>query len=209
MTDVAIIDIGAGNIRSISAAFWRAGAEVTLISQPEEVLRSVRLVLPGVGNAANALERLRASGIAEALGESVLQRGHPFLGICVGMQVLAGHCSESRPQEGLGWYPGNVRHLAEIYAGDLTVPHVGFSDVTLADGFPLAGAFRKTPAMYFNHMYGLAADPDLPALGGTVTHGGALGACYAADSWIAVQFHPEKSQQDGAKLIDAFLDWTP
>ena len=193
----------------MSAAFWRAGAEPELISRAEQVAQAERLVLPGVGNAANALEALRASGIAEALCESVLRCGRPFLGVCVGMQVLAGHCTESRPQDGLGWFPGEVRHLAEIYRGELTVPHVGFADVELAPDFPLAGAFRKTPAMYFNHMYGLAAAPSPPSLGGTVTHGSELGACYADGSWVAVQFHPEKSQQDGAKLIEAFLDWTP
>ncbi len=209
MTGVAIIDIGAGNLRSVSAAFWRAGAEVALISQAEDVARAERIVLPGVGNAANALETLRTTGIAEALGHSVLERGHPFLGICVGMQVLADSCTESRALEGLGWYPGEVRHLAEIHPGELTVPHVGFADVTLVPDFPFASAFRKTPAMYFNHMYGVSADPELAALGGTVTHGSRFGACYAGDSWVAVQFHPEKSQQDGAKLIQAFLDWTP
>ena len=209
MMGVSIIDIGAGNMRSIAAALWRAGAKVTPISRAEEVSRAERLVLPGVGNAANALECLRADGLAEAICESVLQRGRPFLGICVGMQVLASRCTESRPQDGLGWYPGEVRHLAEIYGGDLTVPHVGFSEVTLTPIFPLATAFRRAPAMYFNHMYGLWADPELPALTGTVSHGRRLGACYSDGSWIAVQFHPEKSQRDGAKLIEAFLDWTP
>ena len=209
MTDVAIIDIGVGSLRSISAAFWRAGAEPILIETPEQVAEAERLVLPGVGNAASALERLRAGGLAEALRERVLEQGRPFLGVCVGMQVLASHSTESRPQDGLGWYPGTVRHLTEIGAKDLTVPHVGFSDVTFTETFPLAGAFRKTPAMYFNHMYGVAAEPALAALGGTVLHGAPFGACYAGETWIAVQFHPEKSQQDGAKLIDAFLDWTP
>lgn len=180
-----------------------------MLSRAEAVARADRLVLPGVGNAANALDALRAGGIAEALCERVLEAGRPFLGICVGMQVLAGQCTESRPREGLGWYPGAVRHLAEIHAGALTVPHVGFSDVAFTPAFPFAAAFRRTPAMYFNHMYGVAADPELAVLGGIVQHGASFGACYAGETWAAVQFHPEKSQQDGARLIDAFLDWAP
>ncbi len=202
---VALVDYGAGNLRSVENALRVAGAQnVAVTADPEAVRSADRIILPGVGAFAQCIGALTAlPGMVEALDEAVNRRGRPFLGICVGMQLLATTGHEHGDHAGLGWIPGNV---VRITPDDprLKVPHMGWNRVTPAPGAPLLVPGEA----YFVHSY--LFDPADPGhrLAGT-DHGGAIAAAVGRDNIIGVQFHPEKSQSYGLSLLARFLDWRP
>lgn len=200
----AVIDYGAGNLRSVANALAAAGEPAPrLTARPEEVLAADRIVLPGVGAYGACIAALRAiPGMVEALGEAVLARGRPFLGICVGLQLLAEEGHEFGTHAGLGWIVGRVTRLSP---GDpaLPVPHVGWSALETAGGpFPLPGW------AYFVHSFRLeAGDPgDVWA---TCDYGGPVVAAVRRGNILGVQFHPEKSQGEGLAFLAGFLRWRP
>jgi imidazole glycerol-phosphate synthase subunit HisH len=213
---VAIVDYGAGNLRSASKAFERAvrtiaaDLEVTVTSEPEIVRRATRIVLPGVGAFADCMAGLTAvKGMRAVLEERVINAGVPFLGICVGMQLMATEGREKGTHQGLGWIPGAVVRLEP--QGGLKVPHMGWNTLSFTQAHPLLAGIADGEAglhAYFVHSYHLATD-DPSTLYATAQYGQAVTACVGRDNMFGTQFHPEKSQTLGLQLIENFLGWSP
>ncbi|CAM8650873.1 MULTISPECIES: imidazole glycerol phosphate synthase subunit HisH [Sphingobium] len=202
---IALIDYGAGNLHSVHNALRKAGAhDVAITADADVVARADRIVLPGVGAFRACRDALVAiPGMVDAMNEAVNGRGAPFLGVCVGMQLLADAGEEFGRHEGLGWIPGTVR-LIEPADAAVKVPHMGWNDVVLNGAPPLIEAGEA----YFLHSYHYeAADPAHVAA--TTDHGGPLVAAVARDTIIGCQFHPEKSQRYGLAFMARFLDWKP
>ena len=203
---VALIDYGAGNLHSVHNALRKAGAgDVVITADAEKVRRADRIVLPGVGAFRACRDALVAiPGMVDAMGEAVRVRGVPFLGVCVGMQLLADAGEEFGRHEGLGWVPGIVRRIEPADAA-VKVPHMGWNDVRLTDAAP---ALLESGEAYFLHSYHFdAADPRQVAA--LTDHGGPLVAAVARDTIIGCQFHPEKSQRYGLSFLTRFLEWRP
>ncbi|BBD99032.1 imidazole glycerol phosphate synthase subunit HisH [Sphingobium amiense] len=203
---VALIDYGAGNLHSVHNALRKAGARDVVITADAEVVRTAdRIVLPGVGAFRACRDALVAiPGMVEAMGDAVRTRGVPFLGVCVGMQLLADAGEEFGRHEGLGWVPGTVRRI-EPADPAVKVPHMGWNDVRLTAAAP--GLLEGGEA-YFLHSYHFdAADPAHVAA--LTDHGGPLVAAVARDTIVGCQFHPEKSQRYGLSFLTRFLEWRP
>ena len=211
----AIIDYGSGNLRSAAKAFERAAADTTpatpmlVTDDPDRVQRAERIVLPGVGAFADCKAGLAArDGMIEALEDAVLRRGVPFLGICVGMQLMARVGHEHGEHEGLGWIDGEV---APLEPGDetLKVPHMGWNDLALAgEPHPILKGLPNDAHAYFVHSYGLTCRR-VDEVFATVDYGGTVTAVAGRDNMIGTQFHPEKSQEVGLAVIGNFLRWQP
>jgi len=202
---IALIDYGAGNLHSVHNALRAAGAHgVVVTSDAEVVRRADRIVLPGVGAFRACIEPLRAiPGMIEAMHEAVFDVGRPFLGICVGMQLLADAGEEFGRHEGLGWIPGTVRKI-ERDDPAIKIPHMGWNDVVAARAHPLIAPGEA----YFLHSYHFDA-ADSADVVATSDHGGPLVAAVGRDNILGVQFHPEKSQAYGLATLTRFLDWKP
>jgi glutamine amidotransferase len=198
---VALIDYGAGNLHSVHNALKAAGAaDVAVTADPEAVLGADRVVLPGVGAFGACASGLRAvAGMAEALEARVLRGGAPFLGVCVGMQLMADRGEELGTHPGLGWIPGTVRAL--IPSAEVRVPHMGWNDVIPSTPHPLI----EPGEAYFLHSFAFEGEEVLA----TTRHGGPVTAAIGRDNMIGVQFHPEKSQRYGIALLERFLKWKP
>ena len=204
---VAIVDYGAGNLRSVANALYLAGAEPEVAATPETLAGAERIVLPGVGAAGHAIARLRASGMADAL-DAARARGTPILGICLGLQMMAQRLDEFGSHAGLGWIPGRVGPIEEAVTVPCRVPHTGWSAIeTTPRAEGLIGNGAKDRTVYFCHSNCLTTDAAIVAA--TVDLGTPVTAAIRHENLLAVQFHPEKSQQAGARLLQAFLDWTP
>lgn len=197
---IAVVDYGAGNLRSVARALAAAGAgKVEISSDPARIAGSDRIVLPGVGAFAQCITALRgAAGIEPALAEAVLGRGTPFLGVCVGMQLLASEGHEHGVHQGLGWLPGIVTRLSPDDAA-LKIPHMGWNQVTAAND-----SGEAEGDAYFVHSYRF--DPaDAADVRATSDHGGTFPAIVARGNITGVQFHPEKSQAYGLAFLKAWL----
>lgn len=205
---IALIDYGAGNLHSVHNALKAAGAErVAVTADPNVVRGARRVVLPGVGSFRACAEGLKAiRGLVEALEERVLQGGVPFLGICVGMQLMAERGLEHGVTAGLGWIEGQVEPIERTDPA-IKVPHMGWNDVSPLPHHDGAELVMSGEA-YFLHSYHFAAENgrDIAAM---TDHGGGLVAAVARDNLLGVQFHPEKSQAYGLGLLARFLDWRP
>jgi len=202
---LALIDYGAGNLRSVENALKAAGAsDVRVTADPDVVRQAERIVLPGVGAFAACMGALSAiPGMVEALNERVIDQAAPFLGICVGMQLMADAGEEFGTHPGLGWIGGTVAKL-EPHDPQARVPHMGWNDVVPVNPHPLIVPGEA----YFLHSFGFrVADP--ATLAATTDHGGTVTAAIARDNIAGVQFHPEKSQAYGLALLNRFLDWRP
>jgi imidazole glycerol-phosphate synthase subunit HisH len=201
---LALIDIQSGNLHSVENALRAAGCEdLVVTADPDRVRAADRIVLPGVGAFATCATNLFAvDGLREALDEAVLERGTPFLGICVGMQLLADRGEEGEGASGLGWIGGTVRRIPS--APDRRVPHMGWNDVRPVgtDGLVEAGE------AYFLHSYGFDAD-DPSDVAAWTNHGEDVAAAVERGPILGVQFHPEKSQRYGIDLLRSFLAWRP
>jgi len=201
---LALIDYGAGNLHSVHNALKAAGAgDVHVTADPDIVAKADRIVLPGVGAFAHCMEALSAiDGMVAAMAQRVRVEGIPFLGICVGMQLLADAGVEHGTTRGLGWIGGTVRAIAP--AADLKIPHMGWNDVVPTQGAPLIEAGEA----YFLHSYHFDATDDADVLA-TTDHGGPLVAAVGRGNIMGVQFHPEKSQAYGINYLKRFLEWMP
>ncbi|BBF94551.1 imidazole glycerol phosphate synthase subunit HisH [Blastochloris tepida] len=214
---VAIVDYGSGNLHSARKAVERAAQEagldqdVVVTADPEAVRRADRVVLPGVGAFADCRAGLDAiPGMIEALEDTVRRRGRPFLGICVGMQLMAERGREYQVTPGLGWIEGEVDRIQPSDPA-LKIPHMGWNTLEVRRAHPLLAGIPTGPSglhAYFVHSYHLTpADPaDLVA---TAEYGGPVTAIVARDSMAGTQFHPEKSQRLGLALLANFLGWSP
>lgn len=214
---VAIIDYGSGNLRSATKAFERAAreagidAEIDLTDKPDAVATADRIVLPGVGAYADCRAGLDAvSGMYEALIEAVETKARPFLGVCVGMQLMSSRGLEKTTSEGFGWIKGDV---VEMTPSDpsLKIPQIGWNTLELANPHPLFDGIPTGPDglhAYFVHSYHLAAANPSDVIA-TTEYGGAMTAFVGRDNMVGAQFHPEKSQTLGLALISNFLRWKP
>lgn len=219
---VAIIDYGSGNLRSAAKSLERAAAAagscpVVVTDDPQVVRRADRVVLPGVGAFGDCRRGLHAlPGMAEALEETVIAAGRPFLGICVGMQLMATRGLEHGAHEGFGWIPGEVVALdpaPQAASGGserpLKVPHMGWNLLQLRDKtHPLVAGFGAAPYVYFVHSFHLIPTSQEHLLA-TVDYGGPVTALVGRDNLVGTQFHPEKSQAVGLRLLENFLRWRP
>ena len=213
MSVTCLIDIGSGNLHSAAKAFERMaregdGGTIVVSSRADDVARADRVVLPGDG-AFPACRRGLASfdGLEAAMVEAVTRRGVPFLGICVGMQILADEGREYETVPGLGWIGGAVERIAPADPS-LKVPHMGWNDLTVERAHPLLDGVATGDHAYFVHSYHMAVADDGDRLA-PVDYGGPLTAIVARGNVAGTQFHPEKSQATGLRIIDNFLRWTP
>jgi len=210
---IAVVDYGSGNLRSAAKALERAATDVSLphrieiTSDPKAVRAADRIVLPGVGAFADCMAGLTAvDGLKDALAEAVVAKGRPFLGICVGMQLMAEAGVEFGRHAGLGWIAGEVRRLAPADAA-LKIPHMGWNRLAFVRPHPLFAGLDE-PFVYFVHSF--AMRPARPAdLVATADYGGAFAAAVGRDNLFGTQFHPEKSQAAGLALLANFLNWRP
>jgi glutamine amidotransferase len=206
-TAVRIVDYGAGNLASVKRAVWRAGGEAEIAATPDALADADRIILPGVGAAGTAATRLREQGWSDALDEHVRRRGKPMLGVCLGLQLLAERLHEFGEHQGLGWIPGDVEAMPA--SADVRVPHMGWNEVTVApDVRALFGTSSVSPIYYFCHSFRLVGAPDDIVVART-DHGGDIIAAVRTETVFATQFHPEKSQVEGERLLAAFLAWKP
>ena len=209
---VAIIDYQSGNLRSAEKSFERAAREagletrILVTDRPEEVAKADRVVLPGVGAFADC--RRGVEPMREALVEAVVGRGKPFLGICVGMQLMAARGLEHQTTEGFNWLPGEVRAMRPADSS-LKIPHMGWNQLRASHGgHPMLDGISADDYVYFVHGYAFFPE-DAEVVKATVDYGGAYTAVVARDNMVGTQFHPEKSQRVGLRLITNFLHWRP
>ncbi|CDX48980.1 imidazole glycerol phosphate synthase, glutamine amidotransferase subunit with HisF [Mesorhizobium plurifarium] len=214
---VAIIDYGSGNLRSATKAFERAAheaglaASIELTADAERVRSADRIVLPGVGAYADCAAGLHAvPGMWEAVEEAAIAKGRPFLGICVGMQLMSERGLEKTMTKGFGWIAGDVKEITPTDPA-LKIPQIGWNTIELVRPHPLFSGIETGPKglhAYFVHSYHL--DAKNPAeIVATADYGGAVTAAVARDNLAGTQFHPEKSQALGLALITNFLKWRP
>ena len=199
---LALIDYGAGNLHSVANALKAAGAcDIAVTADPDVVASADRIVLPGVGAFGACASALRGvDGMVDALDQRVRREGAPFLGICVGMQLMADAGEEMGEHRGLGWITGRVRHLTPDEPA-AKIPHMGWNDVRPTIAHPLI----EPGEAYFLHSYAFEGE-DVVA---TTDHAGPVVAAIARDNLLGVQFHPEKSQRYGLALLERFLSWRP
>ena len=214
MRSVALIDYGSGNLRSAEKALQRAaqaGADdlrIVTTDDPDLIAAADHLVLPGVGAFAACKSALDARpGVVEAMTHAVRVRGRPFLGVCVGMQLLATRGLEFGSTDGLGWIDGEVRRLQPLDPR-LKIPHMGWNCLDATMTGPLFAGLAPGAHMYFTHSFALYATDATDVIAWT-DHGGRFAAAVLRGNVAGVQFHPEKSQDAGARLLGNFLNWRP
>jgi glutamine amidotransferase len=214
MQSIVLIDYGSGNLRSAEKALLKANGgldgarEIVVTADPEVVAAADAVVLPGVGAFAACMALVEAKpGLTEALEEAVRRRGVPFLGICVGMQLLASRGLEFGETPGLDWIEGDVRRIEPDGHG-FKVPHMGWNGLEDMADHPLFATLAAGVPMYFTHSFAFFPTGDDRVMA-QVDHGGRFPAAVARDNMAGVQFHPEKSQGSGLRLLANFLEWRP
>jgi glutamine amidotransferase len=213
MKTVALIDYGSGNLRSAEKALARVsteavtGHEIVVTADPAQVEAAERIVLPGVGAFADCMRGVSSiPGMIDVLEDKVLKRGTPFLGICVGMQLLAEVGREHGDHEGLGWIPGEVVRISPSDA-NLKIPHMGWNALSLNAAHPMTHEMNASD-VYFVHSYCIRPSNRAHVLA-TTDYGGEITAIVGRDNIIGTQFHPEKSQAIGLAFLQRFLTWRP
>jgi len=209
---VALIDYGSGNLRSAAKAFERVAekhATVVVTADPKDVADATHIVLPGVGAFRDCRDGVvTIPGMMEALTRAVIEENKPFLGICVGMQLMATVGREHGDTPGFGWIAGEVARLNPP-SSDYKIPHMGWNALTFERGaHPALAGIAPGDYAYFVHSYALRADEAKTVLA-TVDYAGPVTAIVGRDNLLGTQFHPEKSQRVGLALIDGFLKWRP
>jgi imidazole glycerol-phosphate synthase subunit HisH len=208
---VAVVDYGSGNLHSAAKAVERAAAgreKVVVTADPDVVRRADRIVLPGQGAFADCKAGLAAiTGLTEAIVETVEQRGRPIFGICVGMQLMADVGLEQGATPGFGWIHGKVTRV-EPKEKALKMPHMGWNQLELAHPHPVFAGIAAGAHAYFCHSYHMVCDDPADVVA-TSDYGGAVTAAVARDNLVATQFHPEKSQALGLRLLGNFMEWRP
>jgi|TARA_B100000315_G_scaffold51661_1_gene46086 glutamine amidotransferase len=206
---VAIIDCGSGNLRSAAKAFeLYAEGTVEVTADPETVRKADHIVLPGQGAFADCRRGLASiDGMDEAIEEVVVQKGRPFLGICVGMQLMATAGLEHGRHDGFGWIDGEVKPI-ELSDSSLKIPHMGWNELSIQQDHPLLDGVEDGTHVYFVHSYNFAVD-DPDSVLSTTDYGGEQTAIVGRDNLIGTQFHPEKSQKAGLAMVANFLAWKP
>ena len=213
MKTVALIDYGSGNLRSAEKALARVAAEggtgyeIVVTADPAQVDSAERIVLPGVGAFADCMHGVSSiPGMIDVLEDKVLKRGTPFLGICVGMQLLASVGREHGDHKGLGWLEGEVVHLTPKDP-TLKIPHMGWNALSISATHPMTREMNSSD-VYFVHSYCIRPSNRAHVLA-TTDYGGEIAAIVGRDNIIGTQFHPEKSQATGLAFLERFLTWRP
>lgn len=203
---ILIVDYGMGNIRSVSKALeCITNEEVSISAVPEDLTKASRVVLPGVGAFGDGIASLKKGGWIDALKNAVLQEKKPFLGICLGMQMLAEESFEHGRYPGLGWIKGNVTRFVPN-TPELKIPHVGWNDILFKKDNPLFRGVREKADFYFVHSFHLT-DTEPEIIAATCEYGYPFVAAIKKDNIFATQFHPEKSQQQGLQILKNFCQW--
>lgn len=211
MSVIALIDYGSGNIRSVEKALAAAAgtrAEIRTTDDPDVIARADKIVLPGQGAFLDCMTGLSSrAGVLEAMTDNVRKRGAPFLGICVGMQLLADKGLEHQETAGLGWIPGVVRHLERTDAS-IRIPHMGWNAARVTKPHPVLDALAPQAHMFFMHSF-VHVPVESADIAAATDHGETFASAIARDNLVGVQFHPEKSQGMGLSLLSRFVDWRP
>ena len=203
MKTVAIVDYGMGNVDSVARAVEECRCTATITGDPKALAAVDAIILPGVGAFGDGMEHLRSRGLEPLLGELVLERRLPFIGLCLGMQMLATCGDEGGDSAGLGWIPGAVRRLTPRDESD-RVPHIGWNQVEIERDSPLVAGLPNGTDFYFAHSFFFDVTQDDVIVGRTEYCGG-FPSVVARDNIFGVQFHPEKSQRAGLQLLRNFL----
>jgi len=203
----ALIDYGAGNLKSVFNALDLLGEDCRITHSAQDLVEADRIILPGVGAFGECMRQFVESGLEETLREEVLDRKKPFLGICVGMQMLATKGFEQGEHRGLGFLPGEIHRLTPADER-LKVPHTGWNDVEVIREHQLLKGLLADRAFYFTHSYHFVAE-DAATVVATAGFGGPMVAAVGRDNIFATQFHPEKSQRNGLRLLENFIEWVP
>ena len=200
---IAIVDYGVGNIFSLYSSFKYIGAEVVLTSDPEEIKKADKIILPGVGAFADAAKKLRDSGLADVVVKEV-KNGKPLLGICLGMQMLFERSFEYGEHQGLGLIKGNVVSMKERVSSSLKIPHIGWNPLKIQKDSPLFKYIKNGDCVYFVHSF-CATDCEESVLA-VSEYGIDVTAVVAKDNVFGCQFHPEKSGNVGLSILKAFCE---
>jgi glutamine amidotransferase len=201
--NIAIIDYGVGNTHSVREAVKSLDCDVTISDNPEKLKKADALILPGVGAFEAAMDNLRNRDLIEPLNEMVLEKGKPLLGICLGMQLFADESEENGLHKGLRWIRGSVKKIQD--QPDLRVPHVGWNDIDVIDQSPLFDRLQDKRNFYFDHSYHFVCNDEKDVVA-KVNYGNGLVAAVKRNNILGVQFHPEKSQITGLRLLKGFLN---
>jgi len=204
---VALVDYGAGNLRSVAKALERSGLRVDVTSEPKRVEHADGVVLPGVGAFPDAVRALRESGLEEAVKRAI-EASRPYLGLCFGLQLLFEQGEEHEPTRGFGLLAGRVSRFAQRDAAGkrMRVPHIGWNEVRFEGDHPMIEQLPERDFFYFVHSYRPLPEDDSIVVGRT-DYGGDFASAVATPGLFAVQFHPEKSQAAGKRLLDAYRNW--
>ena len=204
---IAVVDYGAGNLRSVAKALERSGMDVRVTDDSKIVSRADGVVLPGAGAFADAMTRLRSRGLEEAILEGIAAK-RPYLGLCLGLQLLFEESDEHGVNAGFGLIPGRVEKFPETgeAGGRLRVPHIGWNEVRFRGSHPMLENLPDRDFYYFVHSY-RAVPSDDSAVVGETDYGGLFASVVASQTIFAVQFHPEKSQASGKRMLDAYRLW--
>jgi glutamine amidotransferase len=202
---VGIIDYGMGNLLSVFKAFEFVGADVEVFNNPNQMHNYSHLVLPGVGAFRDCIKNLSEKGFIEPLNENVLAKQKPILGICLGMQVMAAKGYENGNFNGLGWFDAEVTRLTPE-GQSYRVPHVGWTEISPGKGCPLFKGIPETADFYFVHSY-YAKCADQAHVAATFEYGGTFTASVQKNNIFGTQFHPEKSQEYGLKILENFMKY--
>lgn len=204
---IGIIDYGMGNLFSVYHALEMVGADVKICNSPVDLDDVERVVLPGVGAFRDCISNLEKRGFIDALEKNILGKSKPFLGICLGMQLLARKSEEGGIQKGLGWFDADVLRLAPGEAA-LRVPQIGWNDIRYRKESPFFAGLPQYPDFYFVHSYAMKCnnENDIEAV---CDYGSTVTAAVRKNNIFAVQFHPEKSQEYGLKILSNFVRWNP
>lgn len=203
MNRILIIDYKVGNHQSVENALKFLGYDFFVSDKKEDIEKSHVYILPGVGAFGEAMNNLKRLGIVETLQKEVLENKKPILGICLGMQIMADYSKENGHQEGLGWIKGGFVKLDPENA--LRVPHVGWNDITIIKKDPLFSRVEQNASFYFDHSYHFKGEKDL--ISATTSYGNEVVAAFQKENIFGVQFHPEKSQNNGLKLFRSFINY--
>jgi len=204
---IAIVDYGMGNLLSVFNALDILGANVSICSNPKDIQGAERIILPGVGAFGNCMHNLTQRGFIDCLNTTVLEQKTPILGICLGMQIFAQRSFEGGEHIGLGWFDADVVRITSSDA-NLRVPHVGWNDINYDQECTLLQGLPSSPDFYFVHSYHMKCNNKNDVIA-TCSYGGEVTAAVSKNNIFATQFHPEKSQDYGLKILENFLNWIP
>ncbi|MCX6165443.1 MAG: imidazole glycerol phosphate synthase subunit HisH [Ignavibacteriae bacterium] len=204
---IGIVDYGMGNLLSVKSAFEMIGADVKICKDSNELQNFEKIVLPGVGAFGDCIKNLEEKNFISKLNEEILVKEKPILGICLGMQVMAKTGYEGGNFKGLGWFDADVELLIPNDS-NLKIPHIGWNNISYKKDFPLFKNLPSSPDVYFVHSYYMNCENE-ENICATAEYGGNFTAAVCKKNIFATQFHPEKSQDYGLKILENFIKWTP